>query len=87
MLCNGPTNRPHAYKGCKRKDQRKLSNLILLFRKGSDVITLARDRIAMIQNEFRIVSNLEMENVSADTMEIESRMKERENEMTIILLN
>jgi hypothetical protein len=27
-----------------------------------------------------------MENVSADTMEIESRMKERENEMTIILL-
>ena len=61
--------------------------MILLFRKGNDVITLARDRIAMIQNEFRIVSNLEMENVSADTMEIESRMKERENEMTIILLN
>ena len=61
--------------------------MILLFRKGNDVINLARDRIAMIQIEFRIVSNLEMENVSADTMEIESRMKERENEMTIILLN
>ena len=27
MLCNGPTNRPHAYKGYKRKNQRKRSNL------------------------------------------------------------